>query len=191
MECCSSPSRKMRLFKSQRNCPTAASSRYCGSSITARSSFTRSCIALPLSCPPEPGFTACRRDPRYCCCPRSAPPPRTPLLQLLDRNIEVGGVHHAIALELHPHAISSRARELHTELDLRAAIGNERMGVDQVDQIVARRQHVCPCADVFFQAVGGRYPEIDLRLLRGDRLRWIGGHFHLHVLHLLGRIIAR
>ena len=48
-------------------------------------------------------------------------------------------VHHALALELHPHAVRSRTRELQTELDLRAAIGDERMSVDHIDQIVARR----------------------------------------------------
>src|SRR5271170_7955714 len=101
MGCCLRVFPKTRLFRSPRSCPTAASSHYCGSSITARSSFTRSCIALRLNCPPEPEFTACRRGPRYCSCPPSAPPP-TPLLQLLDRNVEVGGVHHAITLELHP-----------------------------------------------------------------------------------------
>ena len=37
---------------------------------------------------------------------------RRRLLQLLDRNVEVGGVHHALALELHPDAIGPRPRKI-------------------------------------------------------------------------------
>src|SRR6202034_1542438 len=121
----------MRRFKLPRKGPTAASSRYCGSNIIRRSSLIRFFIETRSICQPAPRFTAFRLGPRGCCSPWLRPR-RTPLLQLLNRNIEVRRVHYAFALELHPHAISPRPRELQTELELRSAIGDERMRVNQV-----------------------------------------------------------
>ena len=48
-----------------------------------------------------------------------------------------------------------------------------------------------PGADIFFESVGGLSLKVKQRLLRGDGLRRIGGHLDLHVLRLLGGIIAR
>ena len=73
----------------------------------------------------------------------------------LDRNIEVGGVDDAVALELHPHAIHARTREDQIELHLGAAVGDERMRVHHVDQVVAGGQHVTPRAEIFLEAVAG------------------------------------
>ena len=71
-------------------------------------------------------------------------------------NIKVDRVDHAVALKLHPHAIGFRPRECQVELNLGAAVGDERMRVHHVDQIVAGSQHVTPCAEIFLESIGSR-----------------------------------
>ncbi len=77
------------------------------------------------------------------------------LFQFFDGNVELSRVHHTLALELHPHPIGSRSRELQAELDLRAAISDKGVCVNQVDQVVARSQQVGPRADIFLDAMVG------------------------------------
>jgi hypothetical protein len=59
-------------------------------------------------------------------------------------NVEMDCVHNAAALELHPDAICAHTRESEIELNLRRAIGDERMRMHHIDQIVAYGEHVAP-----------------------------------------------
>src|SRR5579864_7397127 len=76
---------------------------------------------------PEPGSRS-RRAPAECCCIRRNLP------QLGHRYIELRGVDHAFALELHPDLVSAGAREDQVELHLRTAVGDYRMVVNHIDQ---------------------------------------------------------
>ena len=55
------------------------------------------------------------------------------LLEFLNRDIEVRGVHDAVALKLHPHPVIPGTRERQIELNIRPAVGDERVGVNQID----------------------------------------------------------
>src|SRR5262245_7481879 len=75
--------------------------------------------------------------------------------QFLDGNVKVNGIDDTIALKLYPHTVGPRTREGQVKLDLRGSIGDERMRVRHVDQIVARCEHVPPGAEVFFKTFTG------------------------------------
>src|SRR4051812_10319150 len=101
------------------------------------------------------------------------------LLQILHGHIELCRVDHALALELNPDPVYPLAREVDVELELRTGffrthIRDERMGVDHVDQVVARREHMPPRADVLLDSISGLEAEKYHRLLAGDRLGRIG-----------------
>src|SRR4029453_18110695 len=71
-------------------------------------------------------------------------------------NVEMDCVHNAAALELHPDAICAHTRECEIELNLRRAIGDERMRMHHIDQIVAYGEHVAPGSQILFQPVARR-----------------------------------
>ena len=73
------------------------------------------------------------------------------LHQFRHRFRERRRVHHALSLELHPDLLGMSARENDVELQLRPTVSDEGMIVNQIDQVVARRQHVRPGANVLFQ----------------------------------------
>lgn len=54
------------------------------------------------------------------------------LLKVVNRDIIISGIDHSLSLELHPHPIGSRPREIYIELHIGSTVGDERMGVDQV-----------------------------------------------------------
>src|SRR5678810_933083 len=121
---------------------------------------------------------SCLKVARGSCCRRSTHAlskrkhdiPRR-LLQRFHRNVEVCGVHHTVALKLHPHAIRPCARENHIELNVGSTIGDERMCVDKIDQIVAGRQHVSPDSKVLLQSIAWIDSKTQLSVLSGQRLR--------------------
>ncbi len=137
-------------------------------------------------------FASCPNVARGSCCRRSTHAlskrkhdiPRR-LLQRFHWNVEVCGVHYTVALKLHPHAIHSCSREDHVELNVGSAIGNERMRVDEVDQIVAGRQHVSPHSEIFLKPVARIDVKAQLSVLTGKRLRWDRHEIDLKVLRLL------
>ena len=65
-----------------------------------------------------------------------------------NRDVEMCRVDDALPLKLNPDPVDARTREGQRELHLRAAIGDVRMRVDHVDEVVAGRQHVAPGAEV-------------------------------------------
>src|SRR5205807_5485185 len=69
-------------------------------------------------------------------------------LQFRNRDVENGGVDYAFALELHPDTVGPRPGKDHVELHLGPAIGDERMVMGHVDQVVTGGQHVGPCAEI-------------------------------------------
>src|SRR5271155_4865680 len=75
------------------------------------------------------------------------------LSKLHHWNVECRGIDDALALELHPHAIHAFARENYVKLRLRTAVGDERVGVNHVDQIVARGQHMPPGSQILLHPV--------------------------------------
>ena len=66
------------------------------------------------------------------------------------------GVHHAISLDLHPHAIHTGTREREHELHLRAAVGEEWRRMHHVDQVLTGCQHVSPGAEISLETIAGR-----------------------------------
>src|SRR5262245_10565799 len=64
------------------------------------------------------------------------------------------------------------------------------MLVDHVDQIIAGRQHVSPCAKIFLKSVCRTDREIELRLLRGEGLRRKGFKLNPEVVRILCGIIT-
>src|SRR5579871_1705569 len=93
--------------------------------------------------------------------PRVPASSRTASLQFVDRNVEYRGVDHPVALELHPEAVGLRARKNQAELHLWPAIGDQRMSVDEVNQVVAPGQHVGPCSQIFLEPVSRSQVEVD------------------------------
>ena len=55
------------------------------------------------------------------------------LLEIVNRDIIISGIDHSFSLELDPYAIGSRSRKIYVELHIRAAVGDEGVGVDQID----------------------------------------------------------
>src|ERR1700691_5488043 len=90
------------------------------------------------------------------------------LLEVLDGDVELRGVDYAIALELHPDTIHALARKVHVELHLGAAVGDEGMGVNHVDQVVTGGEHMAPCAYVLLNTLGGLEVKEHHRLLARD-----------------------
>ena len=111
-------------------------------------------------------------------------------LERLDRDVEMRGVHDAMALELHPDPVHARPREDEIELHLRTAVGDERMRVDHVDQVVAGRQHVAPGAEILLEAIAGVSVN---RICVGSRRRapadW--SRTRPQILGILRRVVAR
>src|SRR5262249_29875258 len=68
------------------------------------------------------------------------------LAELIDGDIEMRGVHLAIPLKLDKYTISSGAGKHNVELDIRPAIGDKGVRVNQVDQVGAGDQHMSPSA---------------------------------------------
>src|SRR6266576_2815386 len=93
--------------------------------------------------------------------------PQTLLPERFHGHIKLCRVDHALALELHPDTVGFRSREDHVELNLRTAICDERMLVEHIDQILARREHVSPCAEILFESFTRLHSKIHLRLETG------------------------
>ena len=70
-----------------------------------------------------------------------------------DRNIEMSRVDSAVSWKLDPDAKHPCARKNEIELNLWSAIGEEWMCVHQVDQIVARGEHMAPGTKDIFQSL--------------------------------------
>jgi hypothetical protein len=85
----------------------------------------------------------------------------------------VHGAHRALALQLNPDAVDARAREHHLEFHLRTAVGEQRVLVHHVDEIIARDQHVRPCAEILLESSfgGDRQPH-----LRAGGRNWLFGN---------------
>src|SRR5262245_48928985 len=75
------------------------------------------------------------------------------LPERLYRNIKMRGVHDAFALELNPDPVGFRPWKNDVELYLRAAVSDERMFVNHVDQVGTGHQHVSPSAEILLQSV--------------------------------------
>src|SRR5688572_17583595 len=123
-------------------------------------------------------------------CAEVLPGPPSWLSQFFYRNIKVNRVDYAVALDLHPHAVGSRARKRQVELNLGTAVGNERMTVHHVDQVIAGGKHVAPRPEVLLKSLTCVERKTELRVLAGDRLRRHGGEFNLQVLTFFLRVIA-
>ena len=106
--------------------------------------------------------------------------------ECFHRNIEMSGVDDAVSLKLDPDAIHPCARKNEIELNLWPAIGKEWMCVHQVDQIVARGEHMAPGAEVLFKAFGGIQVELDIRGETGDRFGGNCGELDFQVFGILG-----
>src|ERR1700688_611295 len=75
------------------------------------------------------------------------------LPKILNGNIEPRGIDDSLSLELHPHTISVFAREIDVELHLGTTIGDERMGMNHVDEVVTGGEHMAPRADVLLDSI--------------------------------------
>ena len=62
------------------------------------------------------------------------------------------GIHDTVTLELDPDSIGARPREDDLELDSRSAVGEKRVLVHHVDQVVARHEHVAPHSKVLLES---------------------------------------
>ena len=89
------------------------------------------------------------------------------LLGRFHGNIKVDGIGDAFPLELHPTPTGPRAREDECEIHLGSAVRDERLLMDEMDQIVARRQHVPSCTKVSSQAVARGQVELHVGLTTG------------------------
>jgi len=97
----------------------------------------------------------------------------TPLLQFTDRTCEVPVLTTPLRWKLQPiRGIRGLGRSRRTEPADRRR--DEGMGVDHVDQVVARHQHVAPCAQPFSYPSTGRNLEVEQRLENRRWLRRIG-----------------
>ena len=100
------------------------------------------------------------------------------------------GIHHAVSLELHPHAICASARESQIKLNLRRTIRKQGMRMRHIDQVVADRQHVTPRAEIFLNSLAGAERKAHLGVHSGN---WLGrhcGNFYFQVFPILRRIVA-
>ena len=62
-------------------------------------------------------------------------------------------IDHAFALELDPDAVGLRSRKEDVELHIGAAVGDEWVLMDGVDQIITDGQKVRPCANIWLEAL--------------------------------------
>ena len=100
------------------------------------------------------------------------------------------GIHLALTLELDPHAIVLGARKGNVKLNLRPTVGDERVDVDHIDQVLARDQGVSPGPEQLLETVAGGQLKMQLRLEARQRLRRLGLQIHTQIGGVFGRVIA-
>ena len=100
------------------------------------------------------------------------------------------GVDDAVSLKLHPHPIGPSAGKNHVELDLRTAVCDEGMLVDQVYQVITGDEHVTPGCQILLEALARLHTKDHLGFHTHDGLRRLRDQLHLHVLRVFGRVIA-
>jgi len=72
-------------------------------------------------------------------------------------------VDDTVTQKLDPDAIHACTWENHVELDFRTAVGQERMGMHHVDQVVARGEHMTPGAEILLESFHGAEVELNVR----------------------------
>src|SRR4030095_14321417 len=91
-------------------------------------------------------------------------------LQRFHRHIELDGIDDTQPLKLDPHAVDLGPWKHHLELDHRALVHAVRMQMNHVDQVVARREHVRPGAEILLESLARIEPETQLRAIARNRL---------------------
>ena len=90
-------------------------------------------------------------------------------------------VHDALFLKLYPDSIRSRPGKNDFEFDSGATVGQKRMLMHHINEVVADREQVGPDAEIPFQSLAGIDAEPQLRAGSGNRLIRDDDERHLRV----------